>query len=141
MKKIFLIIGLIFIGLSGSGCKPVELTITGAWSRPGYKAGTSGIFFNIENPMQENDVLVEAKSTAAKVVELHQSSVENGVMKMTHLEEIDIPAKTAVEFKPGSYHVMLINLVEDLSPGDTFELILVFKNAGEVSVSVPVEAH
>ena len=62
----------------------------------------------------------------------------SGEMKMQQVMEIALPAGTAVELKPGGYHVMFIGLVNPLQTGDTIELTLTFQNAGEVTISVPV---
>jgi len=62
----------------------------------------------------------------------------SGEMKMQQVMEIALPAGTPVELKPGGYHVMFIGLVNPLQTGDTIELTLTFKNAGEITVSVPV---
>ena len=42
--------------------------------------------------------------------------------------------------KPGSYHVMLIGLKKPLTAGETFPLTLTFEKAGNISVTVPVQA-
>lgn len=62
----------------------------------------------------------------------------SGEMKMQQVMEIALPAGTAVELKPGGYHVMFIGLVNPLQTGETIELTLTFQNAGEVVVLVPV---
>lgn len=62
----------------------------------------------------------------------------SGEMKMQQVMEIALPAGTAVELKPGGYHVMFIGLVNPLQTGDTIELTLTFQNAGEITISVPV---
>jgi len=43
-----------------------------------------------------------------------------------------------VELKPGSYHIMLIGLKQDLKPGDRIEITLRFEKAGEIKVNAPV---
>jgi len=62
----------------------------------------------------------------------------SGEMKMQQVMEIALSAGTPVELKPGGYHVMFIGLVNPLQTGDTIELTLTFKNAGEITISVPV---
>ena len=62
----------------------------------------------------------------------------SGEMTMQQVMEIALPAGTPVELKPGGYHVMFIGLVNPLQTGDTIELTLTFKNAGEITISVPV---
>ena len=60
-------------------------------------------------------------------------------MQMTPQEFVPIPAGEQVVFKPGDLHVMLIKLHDQLNVGDTFDLTLVFENAGEIALSVTVQ--
>lgn len=61
-----------------------------------------------------------------------------GAMTMREVEAIEIPAGEEVALEPGGYHVMLMELVEPLVAGDTFDLTLTFENAGDVTVTVEV---
>jgi copper(I)-binding protein len=61
------------------------------------------------------------------------------MMGMQPVERLEIPAGGSVQLKPGSYHIMLIGLKEDLKAGDTIEITLTFENAGELALSVPVK--
>ena len=68
-------------------------------------------------------------------------TVVNGVMQMRQLADgLAIPAGGSVALKPGSYHVMLIGLKKPLAAGETFPLTLTFAKAGNISVTVPVQA-
>ena len=61
--------------------------------------------------------------------------------EMTMQELVDGLALTAgetVTFEPGSYHVMLLDLVEPLEVGDEIDLTLEFEQAGSVSLTVEV---
>jgi copper(I)-binding protein len=60
------------------------------------------------------------------------------MMAMREVPAIDVPAGSRVELAPGGLHLMLFDLLEDLQAGDTFELTLVFENAGEVTVTAEV---
>ncbi len=60
------------------------------------------------------------------------------MMGMREIEALDIPAGETVSLVPGGYHLMLLELADDLVPGETFELTLTFAPAGEVSVTVEV---
>ena len=59
------------------------------------------------------------------------------------MREVDgglaLVADETVEFAPGGYHVMLLDLAEPLAIGDEFELILEFAERDDVTVSVPVQ--
>jgi hypothetical protein len=61
-----------------------------------------------------------------------------GMMTMKPVESIELPANTEVVLKPGGLHIMLIDLVEPLKVGSSFELTLRFEKAGTMTVSVPV---
>ena len=62
----------------------------------------------------------------------------DGEMGMRPVEFIALPAGTAVELKPGGYHIMLIDLVAPLEVGTTIKVTLMFENAGEITIDVPV---
>ena len=64
-------------------------------------------------------------------------TMPSGEMTMQEVEFIDLPAGTAVELKPGGYHVMLIGLVNPLEIGQTIQITLIFENAGEITIDVP----
>ena len=51
---------------------------------------------------------------------------------------IEIASKSHLHLEPGSFHVMLNNLPSNLSVGDKIELILEFKNSGQLTIEVPV---
>jgi copper(I)-binding protein len=59
-------------------------------------------------------------------------------MVMQPIEELELPAGETVALEPGGYHIMLLELAEPLVAGDTFELTLTFREAGEQTVTVEV---
>jgi periplasmic copper chaperone A len=60
------------------------------------------------------------------------------MMGMREIDAIDLPAGSSVELVPGGLHIMLLDLVADLSPADTFELTLEFAEAGTLTTTVEV---
>ena len=65
-------------------------------------------------------------------------SMGSGEMVMREVEAIEIPAGEMVMLMPGGYHVMLIDLVAPLEIGQTFDVVLTFETAGDVTVNVEV---
>jgi copper(I)-binding protein len=63
----------------------------------------------------------------------------NGTMKMMEQEFVEIEPNQMLEFKPMSYHIMLINLKQDLKVGDQFEISLTFEKSGEKKIIVEVK--
>ena len=52
---------------------------------------------------------------------------------------IDSAGQT-IEFKPGSFHVMLVGLKQPLEKGQHIKATLEFEKAGKVEIEYPVEA-
>ena len=55
------------------------------------------------------------------------------------LPALDLPACQPVKLEPGAMHIMLIGLTDQLRPGQSFPLTLVFDKAGKREVTVNVE--
>jgi copper(I)-binding protein len=89
---------------------------------------TTGAFMVIRNAGSEDISLVEAGSPVAQTVQLHTHINEDGVMKMRQVPSIDVKAKALVELKPGSYHIMLIDLNKELKEGDLIPITLKFSD-------------
>ncbi len=108
---------------------------------PGQPHG--GVFFDsIANTSGTPDQLIGGRAAVSKTVEVHRMEMENNVMKMREIPAIDVPAKGKVMMSRGSkhgYHLMLMNLKAPLKEGEKFPMTLIFKNAGEVQVTVAVE--
>ena len=92
----------------------------------------------IQNNGKESDSLVKAESPAAEMVEIHQTTMISNIMTMSPMNAITIPSKGKTELKPDSYHIMLMNLMKKLSPGDRINLDLTFEKAGRVTVQAEV---
>lgn len=105
---------------------------------PGQPAG--GGYLKVTNMGKEADRLLAVSADVSKSVELHSMSMEGDVMRMRQVDGIDVPAGGSVELKPGGLHIMFIGLKGPLKAGDTFPATLKFAKAGEVKVTVQVNA-
>lgn len=112
-----------------------SLIIRDAWARAATTSdGMSAVYLVIENTGDQPDRLLHAHCEVASTVELHESKMENGMMRMQPVSGVDIPAHSTVELRPGGLHIMLIGLTHDLVPGDELEVELHFERAGHVPV-------
>jgi copper(I)-binding protein len=84
--------------------------------------------------------LVEARSPVAGVVELHEMKIEKDVMKMGAVPALDLPAGKTVELKSGGYHVMLMDLKQQMKAGETVPLTLTIEGADKKRSTVEVKA-
>jgi hypothetical protein len=87
----------------------------------------------------QEDRLISVSSDIAKVVEIHQSKMEDGVMTMQEVKCLYLPKDELVELKPQSYHLMVMGLQSPLKEGESHQFILEFENVGKVIVQVPVK--
>jgi periplasmic copper chaperone A len=91
---------------------------------PGIRV--SAAYLTLRNGGDRDARLVAASCPSAGATELHTHIDDNGVMRMRQVREIIVPAKGAVAFKPGAYHVMLIDLKTPIKEGDKLAITLVF---------------
>ena len=114
------------------------IQVTEAWSRPTPPGIDVGVAYFVINNQGRNDRLVGVSSPVAKRAELHVSQMEGGVMRMKHLEAVEVKSGVPTSFEPSGRHVMLTGLKQPLKEGDAFPLVLSFANAGPVKVQVHV---
>ena len=102
----------------------------------------SASFMKIMNHSDNVVYLQRADSTLAKNLELHEHTMDNGMMKMQQVAHIEIPANGMVELQPGGYHVMLLGLNRPLKEGDVAQSIKLYFSNGEVVElkDVPVQS-
>jgi copper(I)-binding protein len=147
MKKIIAIsFGLVLMAVAGppvraEDAKAGDLVISQAWSRAtpnGAKIGAG--YFTIENKGATADKLVGVSGDVSSRIEVHEMSMNNGVMKMRPVDgglTID-PGKT-VKLAPSGYHLMIMDLKSPLKQGDKLPLTLQFEKAGKVAVTLDVQ--
>lgn len=119
-----------------------KIMVQDQYARVSAKASKSGAaFMEIMNMSDAADQLIGVRSDVAKRVELHtHMETGDGVMKMMHVEEgFAIPANGSHMLQRGGDHVMFMGLNQELKHGDVVSVTLVFKNAGEVAIEIPVD--
>lgn len=118
-----------------------DLQIEKPWARatpPGAAVG--GGYLTIRNKGAAGDRLVGVSSPASARMEIHEMAMEKDVMRMREVKGIDVPAKGAVELKPGGFHLMFMELKAPLRQGEKVPVTLRFEKAGEVKADFAVEA-
>lgn len=135
---ISLFILLLITACAGNPIKE-DVQIEKIWARPALEGNNSAVYFIIKNNLSTKEKLLSAESTIAEFSEIHLSSNVDGIMKMMEQEFVEIEAGKQLEFKPMSYHVMLINLQQELKVGEKFNLSLSFENAGDKEILVEVK--
>ena len=130
--------------LCSSAAFAQNVTVADGWVRAtvqGQKA--TGAFMKLT--AKDAAKLVAGSSPAAGVVEIHEMKMDKDVMKMSALPNgLDLPAGQTVELKPGSYHVMLMDLKAPLAADSTVPVTLTFEDAkgqqSSLELKLPVKA-
>ena len=121
--------------------KAGDLVITQAWSRAtpnGAKIG--GGFLTIANNGSVADRLLGGAGEVSARVEVHEMSMNSGVMTMRPLDKgVAIEPGKTVKLAPGGYHLMIMDLKGPFKQGDKVPVTLEFEKAGKVALSLDVQ--
>jgi periplasmic copper chaperone A len=120
--------------------KAGALVIETPWMRqPPDGARVAGGYLRITNTGPTSDRLVSGTAPFAKRLEVHEMSMDGGVMKMRELPQgLEIKPGATVELKPGGLHVMYMDIMDQPKAGDQRKTTLVFEKAGQVDIDVAV---
>lgn len=121
--------------------KAGDLVISQAWTRAtpnGAKIGAG--YFTIENKGKTADKLIGVTGEVSDKIEVHEMSMNNGVMKMRPVDGglVIEPGKT-VKLGPNGYHLMIMDLKSPLKQGGKVPVTLEFEKAGKVAVTLDVQ--
>ncbi|MDE0201028.1 MAG: copper chaperone PCu(A)C [Rhodospirillaceae bacterium] len=119
--------------------KTGDITIVHPWSRPAAQGQNSVIYLEIRNRGAADDRLVAVGTPLANKVELHRSTLEDGVHRMEAVESIVVPAGGTVKLAPGGLHVMLVDLKFMLMEEETIPVSFTFERSGTVTTGVEVQ--
>lgn len=123
----------------GAAAPAGQLAAEGVWVRKSASGQNSAIYLTLKNGPTE-DTLVQASTDVAMATEIHETvAAASGMMEMRPLTAgLKVPANGAVALAPGGYHIMLMNLKQDLPMGTSVNLKLTFKSGKVLDLKVPV---
>lgn len=116
-----------------------QVSVKDAWVRATVaQQKVTGAFMQITSGKDTR--LVEVRSNAAATVELHEMKMDGDIMKMRAVNELALPAGKTVELKPGSYHIMLVDLKTQVKEGDLIPITLVIEGKDKKRENIEVNA-
>ena len=116
-----------------------NITVSAAWSRATIGTERPAVFYvTIRNDGGSDERLVGIETPVADMPMLHESVMENGAARMSHVDQIVIAPIDAVSLEPGGYHGMLMDLKTELVEGTTFPVTLLFEKSGPVTIDTAV---
>ena len=115
------------------------LQVENAWVREAPPtAHMMAAYMRLRNTGSDDVVLSRVDSPTFNHVMLHKSEVVDGIARMSHQDELLIPAGESVELEPGSFHLMMPAPQQRLVAGDRVEFVLTFANGATVRVQADV---
>ncbi len=112
------------LGLWLCATNAAALEISDGWARatvPGQTVGAA--YLTITSPKRAQ--LLAVKTSVAKTVEIHSTSMQEGIMRMRQLKLLELPASETVTLAPMGIHLMLLGLKGPLKEGDEIALELI----------------
>ncbi|KAA6224733.1 MULTISPECIES: copper chaperone PCu(A)C [unclassified Campylobacter] len=130
MKKAMLSLSLLSLGLFAADISVEDVFV----KQTPPNAKNSAIFLTLKNNSDKDIALVSAKSNLSDKVELHTHTNQDGKMSMIKVDKIDIKAHSNTALRPGSYHIMLLDIKNPVDANTRADLTLVFDNKESIEL-------
>ena len=136
MMKISILIVLLLTSLSSAAD---SLKIGSAWIKnlPAVVPMRAG-YMTIENNSAQTVTIVEVESEVFTRVEIHETTRKNGMMSMQPLPSLIVSAGAMVKLAPGGIHLMMMQPLIILKPGDLVNVILRFESGNTQTLQMTV---
>lgn len=119
--------------------QPAPLYVDQAWisaaASPDKPSAGYFVIHGGEEPVQ----LQAVETEVAQRVEMHGSVMQNGMMTMTPIKTVDVPAKGKVAFAPGGKHLMLFGLNPGAVKMGKASLTLIFSNGDRIIIDAKIQ--
>ena len=106
------------------------------WAPPAIKVHAA--YLTVVNRSNVDLLIVGAESPDYERVELHRSSIRDGLNEMRSLDQIPVLANKRVAFEPGGLHIMLINPKRAYGVDDRIRLVLRLGSGEKIETSTVI---
>ena len=116
-----------------------SIHVDAAWSRELPPVSRNGAaYISLRNVGTSGDALVGADTPVASRAEVHEHTMQAGMMRMQAVQALSLPPGETVRMAPGGLHLMLFDLKAPLRRGVRFPVTLRFRDAPPLEVQVEV---
>jgi copper(I)-binding protein len=133
-RFIFLLLAIAF----AASARAADIAVFDAWIRLLPAGAPAGGFFTIRNRGARAVTLAGASSSDYAMIMLHQTREEGGVSKMAAVPAVTIPPGGTLSFRPGGYHLMLMEPRHQIAVGSHVPVTLEFAGGGKVTAPFAV---
>jgi copper(I)-binding protein len=114
------------------------LVVENAWVRATPGADIAAAYLTLRNVSATTVTVTGVESPIAGHAMIHETKVEGGQSKMRPHEQLVIAPGATVKLEPGGLHVMLHDLKQPLTVGQTVPLVILLAGGGSVQVTAAV---
>lgn len=140
-RRLFALTAAVALAAGPAFAASKSIVVTDAWARatpPG--APTAAAYLTVTNKGSTPDRLLGGETTAARTLQIHEMSMNNGVMRMGEIKGgAEIAPGASLKLQPGGWHIMLIGLKAPLVAGASVPVTLRFEKAGTINLVLPVK--
>jgi copper(I)-binding protein len=109
-----------------------------AWIRATPGSDLAAAYLTLRNVSANPVIVTGVQSPAAGHAMIHETTVQGGQSRMRPHEQLVIPAGKTVKLEPGGLHVMLHDLTQPLSVGQSVPLVICLSGGGTLKVTAQV---
>ena len=110
-----------------------SLSISDPWIAATPKgASTAAGYLTVTNNSESDDRLIGASAARAQTIQIHEMSLDGGIMRMRQIDGIRIAAHGSATLEPGGYHLMLLSIQGPFVAGEKVDVTLDFEHAGRI---------
>lgn len=122
-----------------TGCEKQPLYVDGAYIRLSPNADSPSAGYFTVHAGSDPVTLRDVTTDAAVRIEMHDSMMKDGMMRMEAIDSVDIPAKGVLKFEPGGRHLMLWKINPATVAAGKVTLTFIFSNGDRILVDAPVQ--
>lgn len=143
MNKLFLSFLTMFVTLLSTFTVLAEniVSVSDGYIRETIPGTTiTSAYMTLQNSQPEVLTLAGVTSQVSDRIEIHEHTMDNGMMKMRQRDFIVIPAQSSVKLKPGGLHLMIFDIKSPLVAEQIIPLTLHFSDGKSTNINMPVKS-
>lgn len=115
-----------------------KIIIKNAWMRPAAETFNTAFYCTVINNGSTADTLFKVTADISDDVEIHETYKKGELIGMRPVKDLVVAPHDTLLFKPGGYHIMLMNLKHKAESNTKENVSLFFKVAGKIKVDVNI---
>lgn len=125
---------------AGATAKIAGIEIVNAWIAEAPPVSTvNAAYMKIINTTSADISVLSIACDNYSSAEFHRTVHSDGMARMRHLDDLNIPAGSALALEPGDYHIMLFNPVRALHSGDESQCTLKLDDGRSLAIELAVK--